>query len=78
VGLGSLVGNLLKVSGGELMITDIVVVISIMEQQCGKLKVFSEHLQNGRFHLWRRQWHPTPVLLPGKSHGQRSLVGCSP
>ena len=24
------------------------------------------------------QWHPTPVLLPGKSHGQRSLVGCSP
>ena len=25
---------------------------------------------------WRRQWHPTPVLLPGKSHGQRSLVGC--
>ena len=30
----------------------------------------------GRF--WRRQWHTTPVLLPGKSHGQRSLVGCSP
>ena len=28
--------------------------------------------------LQRRQWHPTPVLLPGKSHGQRSLVGCSP
>ena len=26
----------------------------------------------------RRQWHPTPVLLPGKSHGQRSLVGCRP
>ena len=26
----------------------------------------------------RRQWHPTPALLPGKSHGQRSLVGCSP
>ena len=29
-------------------------------------------------HEWRRQWHPTPVLLPGKSHGRRSLVGCSP
>ena len=32
--------------------------------------------------LWmgirRRQWQPTPVLLPGKSHGWRSLVGCSP
>ena len=26
----------------------------------------------------RRRWHPTLVLLPGKSHGQRSLVGCSP
>ena len=24
------------------------------------------------------QWHPTPVLLPGQSHGWRSLVGCSP
>ena len=31
--------------------------------------------QGGR---WRRQWQPTPALLPGKSHGQRSLVGCSP
>ena len=29
-------------------------------------------------HYRRRQWHPTPVLLPGKSHGQRSLVDCSP
>ena len=26
----------------------------------------------------RRQWHPTPVLLPGESHGRRSLVGCGP
>ena len=29
-------------------------------------------------YVWRRQWQPTPVLLPGKSHGWRSLVGCSP
>ena len=28
--------------------------------------------------MGRRQWHPTRVLLPGKSHGRRSLVGCSP
>ena len=28
--------------------------------------------------IWRRQWHPTPALLPGKSHGWRSLVGCNP
>ena len=27
---------------------------------------------------WRRKWQPTPVFLPGKVHGQRSLVGCSP
>ena len=26
----------------------------------------------------RRQWHPTPVLLPGESHRWRSLIGCSP
>ena len=26
----------------------------------------------------RRQWQPTPVLLPGQSHGGRSLVGCGP
>ena len=25
-------------------------------------------------HSWRRPWHPSPVLLPGKSHGRRSLV----
>ena len=27
---------------------------------------------------WRKKWQPTPVFLPGKSHGQRSLVGYSP
>ena len=30
------------------------------------------------FMHWRRKWQPTPVVLPGKSHGQRSLVGYSP
>ena len=29
-------------------------------------------------YIQRGQWHPTLVLLPGKSHGRRSLVGCSP
>ena len=28
--------------------------------------------------LWRRKWQPTPVLLPGESHGQRNLSGYSP
>ena len=38
------------------------------------------HLQKAQTQLLsqRRQWRPTPVHLPGKSHGQRSLVGCSP
>ena len=27
---------------------------------------------------WRRKWQPTPVFLPGESHGQRSLGGYSP
>ena len=45
--------------------------------------VFSFSKQSEKFRLFsnkyqRRQWHPTPVLLPGISHGRRSLVGCSP
>ena len=27
---------------------------------------------------WRRKWQPTPVFLPGESHGKRSLAGYSP
>ena len=34
--------------------------------------------RNGNVSYQRRQWQPTPVLLPGKSHGWRSLVGYSP
>jgi len=44
--------------------------------------IYSKHLEQylaySRYSVWRRQWHSTPVLLPGKSHGWRSLVGCSP
>ena len=41
-------------------------------------RLSNQHFKKGssQYHQ-RRQWHPTPVLLPGKSHGQRSLVGCS-
>ena len=35
-------------------------------------------LEFSMYSIQRRQWHPTPVLLPGKSHGWMSLVGCSP
>ena len=43
-------------------------------------KVFSlkQSLSSTDHMKWRRQQLPTPVLLPGKSHGWRSLVGCSP
>ena len=37
-----------------------------------------EELYLCQTNIQRSQWHPTPVLLPGKSHGRRSLVGCSP
>ena len=37
-----------------------------------------DYLSNGSINFQRRQWHPTPVLLPGESHGRRGLVGCSP
>ena len=42
-----------------------------------KLNHKCNNLHDLELSFWRRQWHPTPVLLPGKSHGWRSLVGCS-
>ena len=43
-----------------------------------KTSLFSYFRSLGREDPWRRKWRPTPVLLPGKYHGQRSLVGYSP
>ena len=48
-------------------------------------QIVKNHLQCGRPGFdpwvgkipWRRAWQPTPVFLPGESHGQRSLVGYS-
>ena len=48
------------------------------------LKSLFQHHSSKASILWRsaffrrRQWHRTPVLLPGKSHGWRNLVGCGP
>ena len=43
------------------------------------LKIYAYHFYFILKKLFRRrQWQPTPVLLPGKSHGWTSLVGCSP
>ena len=52
-----------------------------IEAKMGKLKkrqYTMSYLNNLNIMYWRRQWQPTPVLLPGKSHEWRSLVGCSP
>ena len=44
----------------------------------GSARKASTLLARPNYSRRRRQWQPTPVLLPGKSHGRRSLVGCSP
>ena len=43
----------------------------------GKASACNEETLVGKI-PWRRKWQPIPVLLPGKSHGQRNLVGYSP
>ena len=45
--------------------------------QCSRLKRCRFDLCVGKI-SWRRKRQPTPILLLGKSHGQRSLAGCSP
>ena len=47
--------------------------IKLLEENIGRT-LFDINCHNIR----RRQWHPTPVLLLGKSHGRRSLLGCNP
>jgi len=48
------------------------------ERQTATFLYLEVEFSVGRVFIRRRQWHPTPVLSPGKSHGWRSLVGCSP
>ena len=48
-----------------------------LREKKGEAHQASNPVNYNRPTSWR-QWHPTPVLLPGKSHGRRSLVGCSP
>ena len=39
---------------------------------------YATRISPGNFGIYPREWHPTPVLLPGKSHGRKSLVRRSP
>ena len=43
-----------------------------------KILCAASKTHSNQIHNWRRKWQPTPVSLPGESHGQRSLVGYSP
>ena len=51
--------------------------INILEEAREVKEKMVPNLSKSRVIYWRRQWHPTPVLLPRKSHGRRSLVGSS-
>ena len=48
------------------------------ERQCQKVLKLPHKCTHLTQEQWRNQWHPTPVFLPGKSHGWKSLVGYSP
>jgi len=50
---------------------------ALLNDQCKEIEE-NHRMGKTRDLFRRRQWHPTPVLLPGKSHGWKSLVGYSP
>ena len=51
---------------------------SYLERLANRWSIYSYIKLKLNIYVQRRQWHPTPVLLPGKSHGWRSLVGYKP
>ena len=60
----------------RLFYTSVSLLLSRLQGYCYHLSKF--HIYVLVYCIGRRQWQPTPVLLPGKSHGWRTLVGCSP
>ena len=57
--------------------SQVALVVKNLPANAGDLRYVSLIPELGR-PPWRRAWQPTPVFLPGESHGQRSLVGCRP
>ena len=57
--------------------SQVVLVVKTLPASAGDIRGVGSIRGSGRF-PWRRAWQPTPVFLPGESHGQRSLVGYSP
>ena len=58
----------------EATLSMVFIIVALADSDTHHLHFLAQEYWN----WWRRQWHPTPVLLLGKPHGQRSLVGCSP
>ena len=53
-------------------------ITQMIHSQLPWLWILNSFMDPGNQDLQRRRWHPTPILLPGKPKGWRSLVGCSP
>ena len=69
----------MRLGNHELHCGDMKHLVKLSPMSLGRQKIYLISFWTcPRQPLWGRQWHPTPVLLPGKSHGRRSLVGCSP
>ena len=66
------------ISSSEVTIMQILVGWMLSQRLLQTVLIFFFFFVQWQWFPWRRQWHPTPVLLPGKSHGRRSLVCCSP
>ena len=61
--------------------TKSIIFLRLAVEECWRFHLFERkhnHIKINQQKTGKRQWHPTPVLMPGKSHGQGSLVGCSP
>ena len=65
-----LVGIIEGSGGGASLVAQIVKNLPAMQETWVRLLGWDDP--------WRREWKPTPVILPGEFHGQRKLVGCSP
>jgi len=57
--------------------SQVVLVVKNLLANAGDIKDAHSIPGLGRF-PWKKSWQPTPVFLPGESHGQRSLAGYSP
>ena len=70
----------MRTCSASLILTQRQIKSSVRDHLTVVQTAISKHLQKDMSPAlaWRRQWHPTPALLPGKSHGWTSLVGCSP